>query len=129
MVASPWGPLPVSDSHVHFFSHRFFTLLAAQRAGLTLDAMEATLGWHLPPSDPAAFARLWIDELDRHGVDKAALIASLPGDEDSVAAALAAFPSRFYGYFMVNPLAPDVVPRVQGALDRGLHAVCLFPAM
>ena len=30
---------------------------------------------------------------------------------------------------MVNPLAPDAVPRVQGALDRGMHAVCLFPAM
>ncbi len=129
MVSSPWGPLPVSDAHVHFFSSHFFSLLAAQRAGLNMESMEASLGWQMPPADPAALARAWVEELDRHGVDRAALIASIPGDEDSVAAALAAFPGRFYGYFMVNPLAPDVVARVQGALDRGMHAVCLFPAM
>lgn len=129
MVASPWGPLPVSDSHVHFFSHRFFSLIAAQRPGLTPETLQATLGWHMPPADPASLARLWVEELDRHGVDRAALIASIPGDEDSVASALAAFPDRFYGYFMVNPLAPDAVARVQGALDRRMHAVCLFPAM
>ncbi len=129
MVSSPWGPLPVSDSHIHFFSHHFLSLLAAQRAGLTLENMEAALGWQMPPADPIALAHLWSEELDRHGVDKAALIASLPGDEDSVAAALSAVPGRFYGYFMANPLAPDVVARLQGALDRGMHAVCLFPAM
>jgi predicted TIM-barrel fold metal-dependent hydrolase len=103
--------------------------LAAQKPGLTLDAMATTLGWQLPPPDPAAAARVWAEELDRHGIDRAALIASVPGDEDSVAAAVTAFPGRFYGYFMVNPLAADVVHRVQSALDRGLHAVCLFPAM
>ena len=27
---TPWGPLQVSDAHVHFFSHPFFSLLAAQ---------------------------------------------------------------------------------------------------
>jgi predicted TIM-barrel fold metal-dependent hydrolase len=129
MVASPWGPIRVSDAHVHFFSHRFFTLLAAQKPGLTFESMEASLGWQMPPADPSVLARTWVEELDRNGVERAALIASLPGDEDSVAAAVAAFPARFYGYFMVNPLAPDAVARVQGALDRAMHAVCLFPAM
>jgi hypothetical protein len=130
MISSPWGPpIAVSDAHVHFLSHHFFALLASQKAGLTLESMGAGLGWQMPPDDPRALAAAWTHELDRHGVDRAALIASLPGDEDSVAAAVAAFPHRFYGYFMVNPLAPDAVARVQGALDRGMHAVCLFPAM
>ncbi len=129
MITSPWGPMKVCDAHVHFLSHNFFTLLAGQKPGLTVESIGAGLGWQMPPESPAALAALWVEELDRQGVERAALIASLPGDEDSVAAAIAAFPGRFYGYFMVNPLAPEVVPRVQGALDRGLHGVCLFPAM
>jgi predicted TIM-barrel fold metal-dependent hydrolase len=72
----------------------------------------------------------WRRELDRHGVARAALIASLPGDESSVAAAVAAFPDRFYGYFMVNPCAADAVERVRQTLAEGLlRGVCLFPAM
>jgi predicted TIM-barrel fold metal-dependent hydrolase len=129
MLTSPWGPLKVSDAHVHFLSHHFFTLLGSQKPGLTLESMGTVLGWQMPPEPPAALAAVWVEELDRQGVDRAALIASLPGDEDSVAAATAAFPGRFYGFFMVNPLAPEVIPRVQGALDRGMHGICLFPAM
>ncbi len=129
MVQSPWGPMHVSDCHIHFFSNRFFTTLAAQAQGLTLDSMGATLGWQMPPANPEALARIWVEELDRHGVDRAAIIASVPDDEESLLAAVAAFPARLSGYFMVNPKAENVVPHVQGALDRGMHAVCLFPAM
>lgn len=129
MVSSPWGPIAVSDAHVHFFSHHFFNQLASQKPGLTLDNVAGVLGWNMPPEEPAGLASVWAHELDRHGVERAALIASLPGDEDSVAAAVAAFPGRFYGFAMVNPLSPDVVARVQGMLDRGMHAMCLFPAM
>lgn len=129
MVPSPWGPMRVADAHVHFFSHRFFALLAAQKPGLTFEQTGSLTGWQMPPEDPAALAHAWAHELDRHGVERAALIASLPGDEESAIAAVAAHPKRFWGYFMVNPLAPDTVARVQGALDRGMHAVCFFPAM
>jgi hypothetical protein len=130
MIESPWGPLAVSDAHVHFFSHRFFSSLAAQKPGLTMESMGQTLGWILPGDDAEALSAVWVRELDRYGVSRAALIASTPGDEGSVEAAVAAHPERFYGYFMVNPLAQDAVPRVQGALDRGhLHGLCLFPAM
>lgn len=129
MIVSPWGPLRVADSHIHFFSHTFFSQLAKQKPGLTLEGIGAASGWQMPPPEPEALAHQWVDELDKQGVERAALIASLPGDEHSVEAAVAAFPKRFFGYFMVNPLAQDAVPRVQSALDRGLHAICLFPAM
>ncbi len=130
MLESPWGPLSVADSHVHFFSHHFFRMLAVQRgrgegpAGLCAEA-----GIETPAENPAEFAARWVAELDRHRVAQAALIASLPGDEESVAAACSAFPHRFFGWFFLNPLAPDAAARCGAALSSGLQTVCLFPVM
>jgi predicted TIM-barrel fold metal-dependent hydrolase len=118
----------VSDAHVHFFSRRFFNSLAVQ-SGKTPDEVAGKLGWKLPSEDSAELARQWVGELDRHGVARSALIASMPGDEQSVAAALTACPSRFFGYFMFNPLEPDAAARARAAFAAGLQVVCLFPAM
>lgn len=128
-MQSPWGPLAISDAHVHFFSHRFFSLLASQKPGLTLESVARELAWEMPPVEPERLAEAWVRELDRYRVNNAALISSIPGDEDSVAAAIASFPQRFYGYFMLNPASPDAVARVEKALAAGLQGICLFPAM
>ena len=134
-MQSPWGEIEVCDAHVHFFSHGFFSVLAAQVSGrsggpATAESTAATLGWQAPPREPEALAAVWIRELDRRGVDRAALIASVPGDEASAAAAVRSYPDRFYGYFMVDPTAADALERVRAALDGGhLHCICLFPAM
>jgi len=121
---SPWGPLAVADAHVHFFSHRFFTTLAAQKPGLTIQAAGEQLGWRLPPEQPEQLAEAWAAELGRHNVQTAALIASLPGDEASVAAAAHAFPERFYTFAMVNPKQPW-----NAEAFAAIHAASLFPAM
>jgi predicted TIM-barrel fold metal-dependent hydrolase len=68
-------------------------------------------------------------EIDRHQVQRAVLIASVPGDEQSVIEALATQPAAFVGFFMVNPLAEGAVDRTRQALADGLRGVCLFPAM
>jgi uncharacterized protein len=129
VIDTPWGPLPVADAHVHFFSHRFFASLAAQKE-ISPEALAALLGWQVPAADPEALAGLWVEELDRHGVERAAVIASMPGDEDSVIAAARRFPDRLHAYAMVNPCAPGVRERIAGALDSGnLHGLCFFPAM
>ena len=137
-MQSSWGELEVTDAHVHFFSHGFFSALAAQKssqsAGIsapeTAESIAGKLGWQGPPTGDDALADVWVQELDRWGVARAALIASVPGDETSVAAAIRRHPSRFYGYFMVNPTAPDAAQRVSAGLgERGLRGVCLFPAM
>jgi hypothetical protein len=71
-----------------------------------------------------------VQELDRQGVARAALIASVPGDEPSVGRAISRHPSRFVGFFMVDPTAEDAAPRVEHALGTlGLRCICLFPAM
>src|SRR5258708_1868678 len=90
-----WGEIAVADAHIHFFSHAFFATLPAQRGGTGPKDPEAAvneiariLGWTAPPIEPERLARDWARELDRHGVDRAALVASVPGDEVSVAAAI-----------------------------------------
>ena len=127
-MQSPWGGLTVADAHIHFFSHRFFSLLAAQRNS-SLAEVEEILQWSMPPEQPEDLAQHWVAELDLHQVSRAALIASLPGDEGSVSAAVKAYPNRFYGYFFVNPLAADAPTVVARALEGGLQGACFFPAM
>ena len=121
-MQTPWSDIAVADAHTHFFSRRFFDGLGSE-TGQDAAAVAATLGWELPPEDPTGLAERWVAELDAQGVERAALIASIPGDEASVLAAAAAFPDRFYAYAMVNPLRPGAT------VERGLNAICLFPAM
>jgi predicted TIM-barrel fold metal-dependent hydrolase len=113
---------PLSDAHCHFFSTPFFAALGGDQA-------IATLGWDAPGSADALADR-WIAELDRHGVRRAALIASTPGDAASVAIAVAGHPTRLVGFFMVDPTQPDAVTAAAAALATGaLRAMCLFPSM
>lgn len=126
-------PRPIADAHLHFFSYNYFRLLTAERAGDAGDAeIQRTLeilGWELPDKSPALFAERWLLEMERHDVGQAALMASIPGDEDSVAEAMAAFPSHFFGYFFLNPLVDDAPAIVRRNLARGMKGICLLPAM
>jgi uncharacterized protein len=128
-METPWGALAVADAHVHFFSRPFFSALAEQKK-IPVETLESLLGWQVPDPDPERLAAAWIQELDRHGVAKAALIASIPGDHTSVIGAVGQFPQRFLGYMMVNPAAPNAITYVERALATGLmHGLCFFPAM
>ncbi len=130
MAQTPWGELPIADAHIHFFSHRFYSSLAAQKKLASVAELAPLLKWQLPEEAPLGLARTWVAELDRGGVSRAALIASVPEDEESVEAAVQAFPERFFGFFMLDPLRPGAQERVKAALQRRrLHCLCLFPAM
>jgi hypothetical protein len=123
----------VCDVHCHFFSSRFLEILAKDRRDIApgdhAAVVSTLLGWEAP-GPPDALADRWIAELDRHDVARAAVIASIPGDEESVAAAIARHPSRLVGFFMLNPSASDAAERLSRALgDWKLRGVCLFPAM
>jgi predicted TIM-barrel fold metal-dependent hydrolase len=126
---TPWGDIAVSDAHVHFFSHKFFASLAQPGTGATAERVIGLLGWDAPGENPEVLAAKWEQELDRRGVSKAALIASVPGDEQSVIAALRHAPNRFYGYFLCNPCAPDALARAEAAFAGGMQGICFFPAM
>ena len=125
-----------NDAHCHFFSTAFFAALGRglKDAGPAStvapeDAAIARLGWDAPGS-PEQLADRWVRELDRSGVSRAALIASVPSDTGSVATAVQKHPRRFVGFFMVDPTQPDAATAAADAIDRGgLRAICLFPAM
>jgi len=58
------------------------------------------------------------------------MIASVPGDAGSVAAAVTRHPRRLVGFFMVDPTQPDSATQTAAALDSGgVRGLCLFPAM
>jgi predicted TIM-barrel fold metal-dependent hydrolase len=126
----------LNDAHCHFFSTKFFESIGrglpgppeiapARAAERAIDK----LGWEAPAS-PTQLADRWAAELDRHGVSRAALIASIPGDTESVAAAIRRHPQRFVGFFMVDPTQADAEVAAAQAIDRdGLRTMCLFPAM
>lgn len=122
----------INDSHCHFFSHRLFEALARQAGGSGSDTVAwvtGKLGWERPGT-PEDLADRWVAELDRHHVTRAALIASMPGDEESVSRAVGRHPTRFVGFFMVDPTGADAEVRVRRALtELGLRTVCLYPAM
>lgn len=127
---TPWGPVEIADAHVHFFSHRFYSMLAAQKGdGATAESVCEELGWPVPPEDPAELAAWWVKDLDRHQISRACLLASLPGDEESVIAAVRAYPERFAGYFFLNPLADGAAERAEAGLKAGLKGICLMQAM
>jgi len=120
----------LSDSHCHFFSTQFFSTLSRQRGrGDGVGELCRELQWE-EPGTPEVLAARWVRELDTHGVARAALIASAPGDEDSAAAAVSHHPDRFVGFFMLDPSADDAVDRARRAVEhRALRGICLFPAM
>lgn len=122
----------LNDAHCHFFSNQFFRTLARSLPDVKGDAaaeLPRRLGWTAPGSD-VELADAWATELDAAGVSRAVLIASVPGDEASVSAAVAKHPARFVGAFMFNPCAPDADTAIERAfLDPRLRMACLFPAM
>lgn len=122
----------ICDAHCHFFSTRFLELLTGV-PGLPdsgrASAVSHRLGW-TDPGTVEALADHWRAELDRHNVARAALIASIPGDEASVQTAVSRHPGRFAGLFMFNPSAGEVTQRLSRIFAGGrLRGICLFPAM
>ncbi len=129
-MQTPWGEVPVRDAHAHLFGRSFFRGLATQKGTDDVDGMVSSLGWAPPPASNEALARKWVRELDRHGVDRLVLMASLPGDESAAGDVVRAYPKRFYGYFMLDPLAEWALATARRAFSElGLRGMCLFPAM
>lgn len=133
MTTGNGGLATVHDVHCHFLSPHFFQTLGREKRGAAADVSSAeiasTLGWE-DSASPQALADRWVSELDRHHVSRVAIIGSVPGDEESIAAAVTRHRQRFVGFFALNPAAPDAPERAHRAFgELGLRCACLFPAL
>lgn len=121
-----WGEIEVSDAHVHFFSPAFFNSLAEQKNS---DDAGSILGWEIPESSEYLADR-WVIEMNHRDVRSAVVIGSIPGDVESVGAAIERHPGRLHGVTMINPVMPGADMRCAKAFeDEQIDGVFLLPAM
>lgn len=125
---------PLVDAHAHLFTHAFFQAIVAQAGprlppGRELQALQERTGIELPGEALEPLARRWVGEMDRHGVQRMVLMASIPGDHASATAAARLHPDRIIPYAMFHPLSEGAGDRLRAAAGDGLRGVCLFPAM
>lgn len=132
---TPFGNIEIFDSHIHFFSHNFFKMLAKQSPVLKdkpnpIGKIGEITGFQMPPENPVDLAKLWVEQLDKSEISRGLFFASLPNDEISISAAVKVFPERIYGGFFFNPLEENAVEKARKAFDEyGLKVIALFPAM
>lgn len=122
------------DAHLHFFTREvlhFYARQSAEYRALEDPATRAAerLGISPPPREPQDLAALWAQQLDRHQVSRAFLFGSVPGEQRSVSRAVTAFPRKFVGFQMLNPLDPEGGRTIADIAARRLRGLLLFPAM
>ena len=123
------------DAHVHFFSFNFFKTLIRMKGKETPLNEEFTFlreryGIETPPVSPVQLARRWIGEMEKYGISRLVLFASIPEDTVSVSTAISAFPDKFVGFFTLNPFAENVDSEVKHAVENmGMRGMILFPAL
>lgn len=125
----------VIDFHMHFFGRVFFETLAAQSplpgdVGSRLADVTKRTGLELPGPDPAAHARRWLAEADRHGVERLCAFASVPEEIPSLAQAARASEGRIVPFALVNSTVAGAAAKVRALIaEQGFGGVLLFPAM
>lgn len=123
----------VFDAHVHFFGREFYafqaTFVPREDPETVLGRVRAG-GLEIPGPDPKAHAARWIAEMDRNGIDRAVMFASVPTEINTVGEAAASFPRRLFPYAVVNPTAPATLQAME-SLQSKVHfkGVLLFPSM
>src|SRR3989304_6728337 len=129
------GLLKIFDAHVHFYSNSFFRFLVKQkpnRADVSTELKNIAMKGHIeiPGDDPVQLAKRWVDIIDKWKIERLILIGSMPGDEDSVAKAVQSAPTRFTGFFTVDPNANLLMENAQKRMkEEKFRGVFLYPSL
>ncbi|HLA68604.1 MAG TPA: amidohydrolase family protein [Bacteroidota bacterium] len=129
------GLFKIFDAHVHFYSNSFFRFLVKQkpnRADINAELKNIAMKGHIeiPGEDPVQLAKRWIDIIDKWKIERLILIGSMPGDEDSVAKAVQSAPTRFTGFFTVDPNSNLLMENAQKRLkEEKFRGVFLYPSL
>ncbi len=129
------GLFKIFDAHVHFYSNSFFRFLVKQkpnRADINTELKNVAMKGHIeiPGEDPVQLAKRWVDIIDKWKIERLVLIGSMPGDEESVAKAVQAFPNRFTGFFTVDPNSNLLMENAQKRLQEDkFRGIFLYPSL
>jgi hypothetical protein len=129
------GLFKIFDAHFHFYSNSFFRFLVKQkpnRLDINTELKNLASKGHIeiPGEDPTQLAKRWIDIIDKWKIDRVVLIGSMPGDEDSVVKAVHAHPTRFTGFFAVDPNSNVLMENAEKRLKQDkLKGFFLYPSL
>lgn len=129
------GLFKIFDAHIHFYSNAFFRFLVKQkpnRADISTELKNVAVKGHIeiPGEDPVQLAKRWVDAIDKWKIERALVIGSMPGDEDSIVQAVQAFPKRFTGFFTVDPNSSVLMENAEKRLKQDkLRGIFLYPSL
>lgn len=129
------GLFKIFDAHVHFYSNSYFRFLVKQkpnRLDINAELKNLAARGHIeiPGEDPIQLAKRWIDIIDKWKIERLVLFGSMPGDEDSVVKAVQAFPTRFTGFFTVDPNSNVLMENAEKRLKQDkLRGILLYPSL
>jgi len=129
------GIFKIFDCHVHFYSNSFFRFLVKQkpnRSDISTELKNIAAKGHIeiPGDDPVQLAKRWVEIIDKWKIERLTLIGSMPGDEDSVVKAVQAFPTRFTGFFTVDPNSNVLMENAEKRLKQDkLRGFFLYPSL
>ncbi len=126
-------PKKIYDAHLHIFNYRGMEKRAERMGFLSLDQlveyMSERVGrlFTLPPKNDLELLEMWINELDKHNVDKAVVLPDW-NDDSIVSLAAEHYPDRFIRFLMINPTVDNAFPLLETVHSKvGLHGIKLYP--
>ena len=129
------GLYKIFDVHVHFYSNSYFRFLVRQKTNrldisTELKNLSAKGRIEIPGEDPVLLAKRWIEVIDKWKIERMSLICSIPGDEDAVVKAVEAYPTRFTGFFAVDPNSNLLMSNAEKRLKQDkLRGIVLYPSL
>jgi uncharacterized protein len=129
------GLFKIFDLHVHFYSNSYFRFLVRQKTNrldinTELKNLSAKGRIEIPGEDPVLLAKRWIEVIDKWKIERMALISSIPGDEDAIVKAVQAYPTRFTGFFTVDPNSNLLMANAEKRLKQDkLRGIFLYPSL
>jgi len=129
------GLYKIFDAHLHFYSNSYFKLLVKQKLnrmdiGSELKNLAAKGHIEIPGEDTLQLAKRWIEQIDKWKIERSVLFSSIPGDEDSVTKAIQAYPSRFTGFFTIDPNSNLLMENARKRLKEDkFKGIILYPSL
>jgi hypothetical protein len=129
------GIFKIFDAHVHFYSNSYFRFLVRQkqnRLDINTELKNIAAKGHIeiPGEDPLQLAKRWIDILDKWKIERSTLFGSIPGDEESIAKAVQANPTRFTGFFSIDPNSNVLIDNAKRMMTQEkLKGFLLYPSL